>query len=548
LGKVPIVLDNIVVHELRDGTVKFDLDITWDSDSDIQLKADYVGSFGVKSIKLNGRMTFLLKPLTNALPIVSAIQYAFINPPILELDFTGLANIADFSVIDKTIRSIMHDVMANMMVLPNRKLYKMNAASDFRTYYQHPIGVARITCMSGRNFVVEKKMIGKGDVPDVYCTITLGREQVWKTSSVKDSLSPMWNETKDFLLSDHDQVVSIEAWDEDSGSLDADDYLGKASVSVADLLLAGKTMEVELQQDGNGTGTYVKLHCEVLEFTVDSVSRLDEPKNDNQLAALLSIIVTRAFDLPCKKEDAASCVKIVYGNQEFVTGVVIDKPGYDACNPVYDKAFLVPLAVGASSHAIKMQLWNGEMVLGETVIEHADILAAPSQALLMRQEVVGETSIEFSISLMGVPDAGQEPLIASERPPSAASAKDTVRISIVSGRGFQIKRRPFKKDDVPDIYCQVTYGSSPTVWRTATIKDSIAPEWKDESSDYTIISNNQVIVLNVHDANKRGEDDHIGTARITVGKVLLGGGLMDLEIQKNGTGTGAYIRIRCDKL
>jgi hypothetical protein len=63
-----------------------------------------------------------------------------------------------------------------------------------------------------------------------------------------------------------------------------------------------------------------------------------------------------------------------------------------------------------------------------------------------------------------------------------------------------------------------------------------------------MISNNQVIVLNVHDANKRGDDDHIGTARITAGKVLLGGGLMDLEIQKNGTGTGAYIRIRCDKL
>ena len=547
LGKVPIVLDNIVVHELRDGNVQFDLDITWDSDSDIQLKADYVGSFGVKSIKLDGRMTFLLKPLTNTLPIVSAIQYAFINPPFLELDFTGLANIADFSVIDRTIRGIMQDVMANMMVLPYRKLYKMDAASDFRMYYQGPVGVARITCVTGRGFVVEKKLIGKDDVPDVYCTIALGQEQVWKTSSIKDNLSPIWNEAKDFLLSDNDQIVSIEAWDEDSGTLDADDYLGKASVSVADLLLAGKTMEVELQRDGNITGT-VTLHCEVFKFTASSLSLLEGPKNENQLAGLLTIIVTRALDLPCEKKDAASCVKIIYGSQEFSTGVVVDEAGCDGCNPVYDAAFLVPLAVGDSSHAIKMQVWNGDTKLGETVIQHGDLVASPNQTLMERRKVVGETAIEFSVSLMGVPDVGQEPVIIADAPISGVPAKDTVRISIVSGRGFQVKSRRLKKDDIPDIYCEVTFGSSPTIWRTATIKDSIAPEWKDESSDYTMTSNNQTVVLNVYDANRRGADDHVGTARITVGKVLLCGGLMDLEIQKNGAGTGAYILVRCDKL
>jgi Ca2+-dependent lipid-binding protein len=343
----------------------------------------------------------------------------------------------------------MQDVMANMMVLPNRKLYKMDAASDFRTYYQHPIGIARITCICGRSFVVEKKLIGKGDVPDVYCNITLGRERAWRTSSVKDNLSPIWNETKDFLLSDHDRSVSIEAWDEDKGSLDADDYLGKACVSVSDLLLAGKTMEVELEQDGKRTGTYVTIHCDVLKFTVNSVSRLEEPKSDNQLAGLLTIIVTRALDLPCEKKDAASCVKITYGKQEFATKVVLDKPGSDACNPVYDEAFLVPLVVGASSHAIKMQLWNGEMALGETVIEHVDLVATPNQTLSMRRQVVGETTIEFSVSLMGVLDAGEEPLVVSDAPTSAVPAKDTIRISIVSGRGFQIKKRLLRKRRSP---------------------------------------------------------------------------------------------------
>ncbi|KAI2506642.1 Synaptotagmin-like mitochondrial-lipid-binding domain [Fragilaria crotonensis] len=553
LGKVPIVMDNIVVHELKDGTVQFDLDVTWDSDSDIQLKANYVGSFGVKSIKLNGRMTFVLNPLANTLPIVSAIQYGFINPPKLELDFTGLANIADFTIIDKTIRGIMQGVMADMMVLPHRKLYKMNPASDFRTFCQRPIGVARITCVRGRGFRVEKKMMGKHDVPDVYCSVQLGCEPAWKTSTVKDNLSPEWNETCDFLLSDNDQIVSLEAWDQDKGTLDSDDHLGTACLSVADLLLAGKTREVELQQKGKATGAFVTIHCDVLKFATSNVARFDEPKNENQLVGLLAVVVTRASDLPCEKKSAATCVKITYGSQVFMTGVVIDEPGYDPCNPVFDKAFRIPLRAGAPSDTvILMQLMNGEGVLGETVIQHADLSAAPNQTLMERRKVVGDGSIEFSVSLLGVPKPGQEPLIA--RPvaePSSSSAdppRETVRISIVSGRGFTVRKRGFLKADVPDIYCQVKFGSSPTVWRTATIKDSITPVWDDESSNYTMTSNNQVIVLEVYDANKRGGDDLLGTARITVGKVLLGGGSIELEVQQNGTGIGAYILVRCEKV
>lgn len=552
LGKVPIVMDNIVVHELKNGTVQFDLDVTWDSDSDIQMKANYVGSFGVKSIKLNGRMSFTLNPLKNALPIVSAIQYGFINPPKMELDFTGLANIADFSVIDKSIRGTMQGVIAGMMVLPHRKLYKMDAGSDFRTYCQHPIGVARITCVRGRGFQVEKRVMGKNDIPDVYCNIQLGCEQVWKSSTAKDNLAPEWNETYDFLLCDNDQIVSVEAWDEDNGTLDSDDYLGTACASVADLLLAGKTLEVELQQKGKKTGAFVTLHCDVCKFTTSTIARFDEPKNDTQLTGLLAIVVTRATDLPCEKKTAASCVKVTYGSQVFMTGVVIDEPGYDPCNPVFDKAFRVPLRAGAPSDSvILMQLMNGNQVLGETVIQHADLTAAPNQTLMERRKVVGEGCIEFSVSLMGVANVGEEMSVRPAAAPTtstAGPAKESVRVSIVSGRGFTVRKRGFLKPDIPDIYCQVKFGSSPTVWRTATIKDSITPVWNNESSEYPMTSNNQVIVLDIYDANSKGGDNLLGTARITVGKVLLGGGSMELEVQQNGTGIGAYILVRCEKV
>ena len=61
-------------------------------------------------------------------------------------------------------------------------------------------------------------------------------------------------------------------------------------------------------------------------------------------------------------------------------------------------------------------------------------------------------------------------------------------------------------------------------------------------------SPNQVISLDVYDENRKGKNDYLGSARVTVGKVLLDGGSSELELQENGTGTGAFITIQCHKI
>lgn len=102
-GKVPIRLENIVVHKPNSSTTssnnngnndyfQMDMDIVWKSECDIQMKA-YVGSLGVRDFTLSGRMSLIFKPLTDRLPCFTAIQYAFLHPPHLELDFTGLAQV-----------------------------------------------------------------------------------------------------------------------------------------------------------------------------------------------------------------------------------------------------------------------------------------------------------------------------------------------------------------------------------------------------------------------------------------------------------------------
>ena len=43
---------------------------------------------GVETVHLHGRLEILLCPLSDVIPCFTAIQFAFINPPMLELDFT----------------------------------------------------------------------------------------------------------------------------------------------------------------------------------------------------------------------------------------------------------------------------------------------------------------------------------------------------------------------------------------------------------------------------------------------------------------------------
>ena len=220
LGNVPIRLDNIVVHDVNKdtNTLQMDLDVHWDGNCNIQLKANYLGSFGVKSVKLFGRMSILMKPLVKTLSLVEAVQVSFINPPRIELDFVGLANVADIKVLKRKIHTIIQDIVKGMMVLPQRQLTKLDMACSFMNIYQPPIGICRMTLEKGQGFVDEARTLRSADVPDCYVNLSVG-DRTCRSKTVKDSIAPVWNETIDFVLCDHDQFVFMEVWDEDNGNI-----------------------------------------------------------------------------------------------------------------------------------------------------------------------------------------------------------------------------------------------------------------------------------------------------------------------------------------
>lgn len=71
LGHEPLRLGNVDVHRVGDGAVKLDLDVDWDSKCDIELNGGaMVPKIGIEHVKLRGRLSIVLGPLTNVLPLV----------------------------------------------------------------------------------------------------------------------------------------------------------------------------------------------------------------------------------------------------------------------------------------------------------------------------------------------------------------------------------------------------------------------------------------------------------------------------------------------
>lgn len=126
----------------------------------------------------------------------------------------------------------------------------------------------------------------------------------------------------------------------------ADDDLGRAAVTVREMLLAVKTVTVDLH-GGTYRGGRLTLRCDVCKLDLVNRESLEQTTEDghkinkNRLSGLVTVLVVGAKKIPVKdKKQAKTFVRLRYGTEtEFVTGTVVDAKGVDALNPVYDKAF-----------------------------------------------------------------------------------------------------------------------------------------------------------------------------------------------------------------
>lgn len=411
LGAVPLRLSNVLATKTDTDGIKLDMNVDWDGKCDIELDGDMIPALGVEGVKLHGRLSILLCPLTNVIPLIGAAQVAFINPPVLKLDFTGAANVADFSAIDGSVRQVILSIIEGMAVLPNRFLVKLDANNDYFKTHLYPLGIIRVTVEKAWGFAEESKTTAKKFLskltrasPDCYAKVNVGAEESWKTSTKSNTTSPAWGETHDFVVTDLDQCIKVDVEDEDVGG---DDEVGLGVTTVKEILLAGGKQELSLVHKGEETPGKVSLACQFFQFEADGGSfSASEHKGGGRLCGLVTILVASAFGIKGQREELSPSVVVKWGKKySFQTAIKTDAPGTDISNPAFDQNFRIPVTtdmVGNGVENFRIALMDGQKETGGVDVPYADVLKAPDMILQNKFDVGGGATVRASICLRGV--------------------------------------------------------------------------------------------------------------------------------------------------
>lgn len=402
LGNVPMHLENIDVHTTENGGIGLDMDVDWDGVCDIELNGKMVPKIGVEHIKLRGRLSVLLCPITDVFPLVGALQIAFINKPYIKLTFTDAASIAGLGAIDRAIRNCILGVISSMAVLPNRFLVKLDATNDYFKTYQHPLGVIRLTVESGANFGEEKhtknflkKLVH--DTPDCYVLVNAAGEPEWRTKTVKNDRHPEWNQQSDFMVASLDQAIEFDVNDSDTA---ADDDIGVASTTVKELLRSGGRQELTLFHNEAETPGKLTVAGKFFSFVPDAASLSDSSPGT---VGLLSVLIASVLGIPGKRDELKPSVRVTWGDKTLRTVIKTDAPGADMENPSFDQAFKIPITAGMVPGApVRIALLNGEEEMGAVEVPLDDVLAAPGLALQKGFEVGSGVTIRAGLWLRGV--------------------------------------------------------------------------------------------------------------------------------------------------
>ncbi|ROW15255.1 hypothetical protein VPNG_03102 [Cytospora leucostoma] len=409
LGTIPIRVSAVDVTKVDNGGMKLDMDVIWEGDSDIELDGKMVPKLGIQHIHLKGRLSILLAPVLNVIPLIGAAQVAFINPPELKLDFTDAAEIADWAVVDKAVRKVILDIIASMAVLPNRYLVKLDGNNDYFKTYLPFVGALRLTVERAIDIGGPKKSRAGGllakiikDVPDCYCKVNIGAEAEWRTSTKDNDNNPHWDETHDFLVADYDQRILIKIQDEDVGE---DDDMGVATTTVKDILLSDGSQELTLHKNGEPSDAKVVLNARFYNFVDDAgVITTTQSENKDQIVGLATVLIAGAFGLEGERDKLSPSIKVTWGAKEFRTAAISYSPGIDIFNPSFDQAFRIPVTADllADPANFRISLLNKADETGFVEIPFQQILESPGLVREERFDVGSGATVRASISLRGL--------------------------------------------------------------------------------------------------------------------------------------------------
>ncbi len=371
LGRDPIKVDRITVHRRHHNSVALDMDVSFVGTPNLQMRCFPVpDTFGIRELRWSGRLSILMRPLITTMPLVGAVQAAMVTHPTLDIDFTGMAQVADLGPLAKVVRNVLRQVIASMVVLPNRFVFKMSDAIDFFDVYYPPLGVMQVIFKKGRGFQKERKLGPIKTTPDVFVKGKFGLEK-FRTPHVRNSLTPEWNVGHTFILYDLDQPLDVKIMDKDAVR---DDTLGERQLLARELIREHHQW-VKPNKNVNQT---VAINSEILiETNLFIFSEPTAPLPNSQ--CVVSVLIDRASNLPsdvsytlCKIHIGEKITRETFAVVKMDSETEMPVPGYDPVNPIWSQSFDV-ICKSPSEADVTLEVFDKKRRLGKFTINSADL-------------------------------------------------------------------------------------------------------------------------------------------------------------------------------
>ncbi|XP_040860235.1 extended synaptotagmin-3 isoform X2 [Ochotona curzoniae] len=276
--------------------VTLDLQICYIGDCEISVELQKIHA-GVSGIQLQGTLRVILEPLLVDKPFVGAVTFFFLHKPHLQINWTGLTNLLDAPGINEVSDSLLEDLIAAHLVLPNRVTLPVKKGLDV-THLRFPLpcGVIRVHLLEAVKLVEKDNFLGLGGKSDPYAKVSIGLQH-FRSRTVYRNLNPTWNEVFEFMVYEvPGQDLEVDLYDEDP---DRDDFLGSLQICLEDVRTNRVVDEWFVLNDT--TSGQLHLRLEWLSLCTDQEALTKDPGGLS--TAILAVFLENACNLPTNPFD-----------------------------------------------------------------------------------------------------------------------------------------------------------------------------------------------------------------------------------------------------
>ncbi|XP_028853814.1 extended synaptotagmin-1 isoform X2 [Denticeps clupeoides] len=575
-GEKPMKVVGVKAHTENDrGQVLLDVYISYVGDVEIDVEVTrYFCKAGVKGIQLHGMMRVILEPLIEDVPIVGAVTMFFIRRPVgclhssiytqihphlkctlsfsrgltqflpflqkLDINWTGLTNLLDIPGLNVMSDTMIMDIIASFLVLPNRltvPLVPNLPVAQLRSPL--PRGVVRIHLLEADRLAAKDNYV-KGvmaGLSDPYAVVRVG-PQSFTSRHQDDTLNPKWGEVYEVIVHEvPGQELEVEVYDKDP---DQDDFLGRTKL---DLGIVKKSLIVDewIPLKDTETGR-VRLKLEWLSL-LSNTDKLDQvvqrnttvasKTSDPASSAILAVYLDRAEAIPMKKGKEPS--PMVQLSVQDITKE--SKTCWNTVTPQWEDAFTFFIQ-NPCKQDLDIQVKDHDHVLnlGSLSIPLVRLLSRPELTLdqWFQLEDSGSASRIYIKAVLRVlwidEDVVPIPLSPSEFTESAKRPKHTtpdpsfategvLRIHLVGGQNL------VPKDNLmggivkgkSDPYVKISVGGK--TFKSHTIKENLNPVWNELYEMVLTQVPGQDVNLEVFDKDM-DKDDFMGRVKISLSDLI----------------------------